>query len=255
MSSDGTVVVNMLGRRAEIIFSHPKGNSLPGYLLEELTLRINQLAEDNDIDVIILKSTGNKAFCGGASFDELVAIKDFEAGKKFFMGFAKLIVAVRNCPKFIVVRVQGRVVGGGVGLVAAADYAIAAVSASVRLSELALGIGPFVIGPVIERKIGRSGFMSMTINHDWKDARWAYNKGLYDETCERDQLDERTDKFTESLLDTNPDAVKELKKIFWGGIENLEDLLEERAEISGRLVMSEYTEKFINNFKNNKTKD
>jgi methylglutaconyl-CoA hydratase len=255
MANEGSVKINRLGNKAELIFSHPKGNSLPGYLLDELTSSINQLAADNTVDVIILMSQGEKAFCGGASFDELAAIKDFEAGKKFFMGFANLIMAVKNCPKFIVAKVQGRVVGGGVGLVAAADYSIASESASVRLSELALGIGPFVIGPVIERKIGRAGFMSMTINHDWKDARWAQTKGLYDELCERDQLDKRIDEFTDTLLDTNPEAVTELKKIFWDGIENLEELLEARAETSGRLVLSDYTSKFINNFKENRSKD
>jgi methylglutaconyl-CoA hydratase len=249
MGMDGSVTVNRIGKKAELIFSHPKGNSLPGYLLADLTSQINLLAEDNSIAVIILKSEGDSAFCGGASFDELLAIKDLEAGKNFFMGFANLIIAIKNCPKFIVARIQGKVVGGGVGLVAAADYAIASVNASTRISELALGIGPFVIGPVIERKIGRAGFMSMTINHDWKDARWAYAKGLFDETCERDVLDDRVDMFTDTLLDTNPETVKELKKIFWDGINNIEELLEERAEISGRLVLSEYTSKFINNFK------
>jgi methylglutaconyl-CoA hydratase len=253
MAKEGSIKINKLGKKAELIFSHPKGNSLPGYLLKDLTSAINDLASDENIDLIILMSEGDKAFCGGASFDELVAIKDLESGKKFFMGFADLIIAVRNCPKFIVAKVQGRVVGGGAGLVAAADYAIASVNASIRLSELALGIGPFVIGPVLERKMGRAGFMSMTINHNWKDARWAHARGLYDEICERDQLNERVDKFADTLLDTNPEAVKELKKIFWDGTDNLEELLEERAEISGRLVLSEYTAKFINNFKDNRS--
>lgn len=254
MSKGGSVTVNRIGKKAELIFSHPKGNSLPGYLLDDLTSQVKILAEDNNTDVIVLRSVGDKAFCGGASFEELIAIKDLDAGKKFFMGFANFIIAIKNCPKFIVAKIQGKVVGGGVGLVAAADYAIASVNSSVRLSELALGIGPFVIGPVIERKIGRAGFMSMTINHDWKDARWAYAKGLYDETCGRDELDNRVDTFTDSLLDTNPEAVRELKKIFWDGIENIEELLEERAEISGRLVLSEYTSRFINNFKQKNSK-
>lgn len=250
IDQNGYVKHKITDHSAEIEFYHPKGNSLPGYLLNELSQTVEDLAKNNDINVIILTSKGGGAFCGGASFDELVNIQNESDGKKFFMGFANVINSMRKCPKLIIGRVQGKVVGGGVGLVSACDYAIAVKDASVKLSELALGIGPFVIEPAVVKKIGRSAFTSLTINYDWRDAEWALEKGLFDEVCENiDRLNESVEKQRARMADSNPEAISELKKIFWSETENWDELLERRAEISGKLVLSEHTRKYIEAFK------
>jgi methylglutaconyl-CoA hydratase len=234
-----------------IEFFHHQSNSLPGSILNKLTSTITKAGKDKNIKVIILKSSGERAFCAGASFDELVAIDTPENGKKFFSGFANVINAARKCPKFIIGRVQGKAVGGGVGMASATDYCFATKFASVKLSELAIGIGPFVVGPAVERKIGTSAFSAMTINAGkWFDAAWAREKGLYTEVFDSvEQMDVGIDKLASTLSKSNPEAMQGLKKIMWEGTEHWDTLLMERAESSGKLVLSDFTKDAIAKFK------
>lgn len=234
-----------------IIFFHPQSNSMPGKQLQNLAAEVEKLGKDHSVKVIILKSEGEKAFCAGASFDELIAIKDIETGLKFFSGFAAVINAMRKAPKFIIARVQGKAVGGGVGIAAAADYTFAVNSASVKLSELAVGIGPFVVGPVVERKVGTSAFSQLTINAtEWQSASWAKEKGLYAELLETaEEMDNSINLLSNKLAASNPEAMAMLKKIMWEGTEHWDSLLIERAGMSGKLVLSEFTINAINKFK------
>ncbi len=234
-----------------IEFFHPQSNSLPAQLLSDLAAAITHAGEDPNTIVIILRSAGEKAFCAGASFDELVAIKNEEEGMNFFSGFANVINAMRLCPKFIIGRIHGRCVGGGVGLAAAVDYAIATESTEVKLSELAVGIGPFVVGPAVERKIGTSAFSQLAIDASlWRNADWANRKGLFAELHPTvEDMDESIKRLANTLMQSSPEAIAEMKKIFWKGTENWDTLLMERAAISGRLVLSDFTKKAIEKFK------
>jgi methylglutaconyl-CoA hydratase len=243
----GTVTTTKNNNLTTITFSHPAHNSMPGHQLAALTEAIDKAGEDPDTSVILLQSGGDRTFCAGASFDELAAISDFEAGKKFFMGFANVINACRKSPKLIIGRVQGKAVGGGVGIAAAVDYCVATKYASVKLSELALGIGPFVVGPAVERKIGLSAFSQMSIDAaTWRSAHWAESKGLYTNVFEStEEMDNYIDKFAHVLATMSPGAMAALKRVIWEGTENWDKLLAERAEISGRLVLSEFTRKAI----------
>lgn len=253
MQENGKVESVISSNVGYITFHHPKGNSLPSSLLKQLSAKITELSQNDDVKVILLKSEGTKAFCAGASFDELVGIENLESGRKFFMGFANVILSMVRSPKFIITRVQGKTVGGGVGLVAASDYAFAIEDASLKLSELALGIGPFVIEPVVEQKIGRSNFAELTINYDWHPAEWAYHRGLYHQLHKDvDTVDSEIDKLLEKLNSSSTRAMAELKKVFWKNTGDLEDLLKERAELSGELVLTDYTKNYIESFKNNK---
>lgn len=243
---EGDVRVTVTDGVATIRFSHPKGNSLPGSLLRELASAIHGLRDADAAHVIVLRSSETGPFCAGASFDELRAVRDEEGGKEFFMGFARVILAMIRSPKVIIARVHGKVVGGGVGLVAAADYAMAVDSASVRLSELAVGIGPFVVGPVIERKIGRAGFSAMAIDADWRTALWAHEFGLYSQLFESvHALDSGLEFFTRKLARSNPGALTRMKQIFSQGTEEWDELLEARAAMSGQLVLSSFTREAI----------
>jgi methylglutaconyl-CoA hydratase len=252
MPENGEITTNIENNIGTIEFYHPKGNSLPGNMLRELAETITEMGQKSYVHVIILKSRGDGAFCAGASFDELIAIENYEEGKHFFMGFALVLNAMRQCPKLIIVRVQGKTVGGGVGLASAGDYTIAHESASIKLSELALGIGPFVVGPAVKRKVGASAFSTLSIDAaSWNDAEWAREQGLFSNVCKtHKQLDKEVASLAEQLSDYSPDAMNELKKVFWEGTEDWDSLLEERAEISGRLVLSDFTKNFIKEFKN-----
>ena len=234
-----------------ITFSHPAHNSMPGYQLSALTDAINKAGDDDATRVIVLKSAGNRTFCAGASFDELAAIDNFEEGKRFFMGFANVINACRKSKKLIIGRVQGKAVGGGVGLASAVDYCVATRYASVKLSELALGIGPFVVGPAVERKIGLSAFTNMSIDAStWQTAQWAKEKGLYTQVFESiEEMDSYLDGFTKHLSSHSIDAMEQLKAVFWEGTEHWDTLLSQRAEISGRLVLSDHTKNAIGEIK------
>jgi methylglutaconyl-CoA hydratase len=236
---------------ATIEFFHPQSNSLPGVLLHDLATAITQAGNDPNTTVIVLRSAGDKAFCAGASFDELVAIKDETEGMKFFSGFANVINAMRTCPKIIIGRIQGKCVGGGVGLAASVDYAIAGEGADVKLSELAVGIGPFVVGPAVERKIGVSAFSQLAIDAStWRNADWARRKGLFAELHPTiEEMDESVKKIATALSHSSPEAMAEIKKIAWKGTENWDVLLIERAKISGRLVLSDFTRNAIEKFK------
>jgi methylglutaconyl-CoA hydratase len=204
-----------------------------------------------NIKVIILRSGGERAFCAGASFDELIAIEDYETGKTFFSGFANVINAARKCPKLIIGRVQGKTVGGGVGLASAVDYCLATKFASVKLSELAVGIGPFVVGPAVERKVGTSAMSQLAINAtEWQTAQWAKEKGLFADVFETPQeMDDAILVLADRLSASNPEAMAHLKRIFWEGTEHWDDLLIERAETSGKLVLSDFTRNAISAFK------
>jgi methylglutaconyl-CoA hydratase len=232
---------------ATIRFGHPKGNSLPGAVLAELARTIRTLGTDDAARVIVLRSDGTGPFCAGASFAELQAIADVARGTEFFMGFARVILAMRSCPKFVIARVHGKAVGGGIGLVAAADYAIATNAAAVKLSELAVGIGPFVVGPVIERKMGLGGLQALGVDAaNFRDAEWAERRGLYAKLVGSPaELDAAVDDLARTLARSNPAAMALMKAAFWRGTEEWETLLPERAAMSGTLVLSEFTKRAL----------
>ena len=234
-----------------IEFFHPQSNSLPGNILRELARAIIHAGNDPDTIVIVLRSAGDKVFCSGASFDELAAITTAQEGLDFFSGFAQVINAMRHCPKFIIGRIQGKCVGGGVGLAAAVDYAIAAEGADIKLSELAVGIGPFVVGPAVERKLGVSAFTQLAIDATmWRNAQWAGRKGLFAEVHPTiEEMDEGVFKLAHILMQSSPAAMAEIKKIAWKGTEHWDQLLTERAAISGKLVLSDFARNAINKFK------
>jgi methylglutaconyl-CoA hydratase len=236
---------------ATITFSNPPHNALPGSVLSDLTNAITEAGQNDDVHVIVLQTGGEKTFCAGASFDELVAISNEIEGTRFFMGFANVINACRTCPKLIIGRVQGKTVGGGVGIAAATDYCIATKYASVKLSELALGIGPFVVGPAVERKIGLSAFSQLSINAtEWQTAQWAKEKGLFHDVFDTiEQTDAYIVHLSKTLASSSPEAMKFLKRIFWQDYDHWETLLPERAEVSGKLVLSDFTREAIARFK------
>ena len=240
---DGGLATDVRDGVATIRFHHPKGNSLPGSLLRALAAEVTRVATDPAARVVLIRSDGTGPFCAGASFDELRSIRDAATGTEFFMGFARLILAMRRCPKFVIARVHGKAVGGGVGVVAAADYAIATPNASVKLSELAVGIGPFVVGPAIERKIGAAAFQALAIDAtEWRDAPWAERVGLYAQVApDVAALDTAVDVLATRLAASNPEAMAKMKAAFFQGTDHWEQLRAERAEMSGTLVLSEFT--------------
>jgi methylglutaconyl-CoA hydratase len=249
--AEGKVETTMANGIATITFFHPQSNSLPGALLRKLASEIEAAGKNSEAKVIVLKSEGEKAFCAGASFDELLSIKTVEEGKIFFSGFAAVINAVRKAPKFVLARIQGKAVGGGVGLASAADYTLAHESASVKLSELAIGIGPFVVGPAVQRKVGTSAFTTLTLNAtEWQTSAWAKEHGLYSAVYSTIQdLDKAIQTLAERLAASNPEAMKMLKQILWQGTDEWDTLLEERAVMSGKLVLSDFTLQAIERFK------
>jgi methylglutaconyl-CoA hydratase len=248
---EGYIKSEILNGIGTITFFHPQSNSMPGTLLRQLAEEITLMGKNDSAKIILLKSEGEKSFCAGASFDELISINDLETGKKFFSGFAMVINAMRQAPKFIIARVQGKAVGGGVGIASSADYTFAINSASIKLSELAVGIGPFVVGPAVERKVGTSAFCQLTINAtEWQTAQWAKEKGLYaDLFATISEMDIAIDVLATKLAASNPEAMALLKKVMWQGTENWDTLLLERAGMSGTLVLSEFTKNAINSFK------
>ena len=251
MEDKGTVEISINNEIGTITFGHPQSNSLPGALLQLLANTITDLSKEASVKVIILQSLGDKTFCAGASFDELVAISDLETGKTFFSGFANVINACRKSSKLIIGRIQGKAVGGGVGIASAVDYCFATTNAAVKLSELAVGIGPFVVGPAVQRKIGLSAMSELAINAtSWRSAEWAMQKGLYNEIYETStEMDNAIQSLAHKLSNSNPAAMQELKQVFWEGTEDWDTLLVSRASISGKLVLSDFTRDAISTFK------
>lgn len=248
--NDAYVKQNIENGIATIEFFHPAHNSLPGDLLSKLANTITEAGENEGVRVVVLKSGGERTFCAGASFNELININDAETGKIFFSGFANVINAMRKCPKFIIGRIQGKTVGGGVGVASATDFCMATKFAAIKLSELNVGIGPFVVGPAVERKLGLSGMSQIAIDaNTFYEAEWAKQKGLYNQVYDSvEELDEAVQKFAENLCNYNPEAMKEMKKVFWSGTEDWDELLAERAVISGRLVLSDFTKETLKRF-------
>lgn len=240
---NGSLLTVIENKIATVQFGHPASNSFPRVLLDRLTNELTYLSDNEEVSVIVLKSEGTGTFCAGASFDELLAVSSLEEGTRFFTGFANLINAMRTCRKIIIGRIQGKAVGGGVGIIAACDYALANLESSIKLSELAIGIGPFVIEPAVSRKIGKIAMSEMTLAaHEWKTASWALQKGLYAKVLEtKEELDLEVDTFSRRLASYNPDALAEMKKIFWEGTAHWDKLLKERAAVSGKLVLSDFT--------------
>ena len=246
----GTVTATIADGIATVSFFHPKGNSLPGALLRQLAETIGEVGRSKDARVILLQSEGTGPFCAGASFDELVAIENEQTGREFFMGFARVILAMRDAPQFIVTRVHGKVAGGGIGIVAASEYAIALHTASIKLSELAIGIGPFVVGPAVERKMGVGAFQALTVDADFFPAHWAAQHGLYAKVAETPvEFDAVLGSTLKKLTHANPEAMTLLKRTFWMGTDHWPQLLTERAAVSGRLVLSDFTRQAIARFK------
>jgi methylglutaconyl-CoA hydratase len=249
-NSNGSIEILIENNIATITFSHPASNSFPSEMLQKLTSELNDLSNNKDVNIVILQSEGT-TFCAGASFNELLTITDFETGKKFFSGFANVINAMRKCSKLIIGKIQGKAVGGGVGLAAACDFAFAYQDAAIKLSEIAIGIGPFVIEPAVSRKIGKTAMTQLTLQpNTWQTADWAVEKGLYADIFDSlSELNEATLAFAKKLAAYNPDALVEMKKVFWEGTENWDELLYERAAISGKLVLSDFTKNALSQFK------
>jgi len=237
---------------ATISFFHPEHNSLPSNLLNELVDIITDLGNNEAVKVIILKSDGATTFCAGASFQELISIENEESGKLFFLGFANVINAMRKCPKIIIGSIHGKAVGGGVGIAAATDYCLATKYASIKLSELTIGIGPFVVAPAIERKIGIAAFSQLTLDaNNFYSADWAHSNGLYNGVYEdTKELESAVQAMAQNLANYNPSALIELKKVLWKDTENWDELLKERAAISGKLVLSAFTKEALKKFQN-----
>lgn len=233
-----------------IEFFHPNRNSMPSDVLLQLSQIIYEAGNSDAVKVIVLKSGGERTFCAGASFNELIAIENEDEGKVFFSGFANVINAMRKCPKLIIGRIQGKAVGGGVGLAAATDYCLATKYASIKLSELSIGIGPFVIEPAVSRKIGKTAMAQMTINaEEFYSPDYAREKGLYGDVFNSiEELDEAVKTLAEKLSSYNPEALKAMKSVFWENTEHWDTLLEQRAEISGKLVLSKFTKKTLKRF-------
>lgn len=248
---NGSLYTHIENKIAAIEFGHPASNSFPSELLDRLAKVFDKLSKDETVNLIILKSEGSRAFCAGASFDELISITNLEEGKAFFSGFANVINAMRHCTKPIIGRIQGKTVGGGVGLASACDYCLAIEAASIKLSELTIGIGPFVIEPAVSRKIGLAAFESLAWDaSQWKTAYWAKEKGLYSRVFETiKELDKEVQLFAEKLASYNPNALQSMKKVNWKGTDHWDELLIERAAISGELVLSEFTKNALSKFK------
>ncbi|NDV14725.1 enoyl-CoA hydratase/isomerase family protein [Muricauda sp. TY007] len=249
--TNGSLYTHIENRIATVEFGHPASNSFVSELLARLTTEFEKLGTNEEVSIIVLKSEGERAFCAGASFDELVAVSNLEEGKQFFSGFANVINAMRKCPKPIIGRVQGKTVGGGVGLASACDYVHATVEAAIKLSEISIGIGPFVIAPVVERKMGKAALAELTLYPtEWKNAYWAKEQGLYAKVYESiSEMDKELDIHLQKLATYNPEALAEMKKVLWEGTEHWDDLLLERAEASGRLALSPNTKKALERFK------
>jgi methylglutaconyl-CoA hydratase len=249
--TSGSLTTIIENKIATIQFAHPASNSFPRKLLDALTNELNKLSSNSAISVVVLSSQGQGAFCAGASFDELLAVSNLQEGTTFFSGFANLINAMRSCSKIIVGRIHGKAVGGGVGIAAACDYAFATTNAAVKLSELAIGIGPFVIEPAVSRKIGKTAMTHMTLAaQEWKSAEWALQNGLYAKLLDnQDDLDKELAHFTTQLASYNPEALGQMKKIIWEGTQSWDTLLLERAAISGELVLSDFTKTALSQFK------
>ncbi|OEK09031.1 enoyl-CoA hydratase [Flavivirga aquatica] len=245
------VALNIENKVGYIEFFHPNRNSIPSDILSQLEKTINEVGNNDAVNVIVLRSGGNRTFCAGASFNEVMSINDKEAGKRFFLGFANVINAIRMCPKLVIGRVQGKTVGGGVGLAAATDYCLAAKHASIRLSELSIGIGPFVIEPAVSRKMGMQAMSQMTIDAEtFFSSGFAKEKGLYAEVFETtEELDEAVKALAEKLSSYNPEALKQMKMVFWKDTAHWDTLLSERAAISGELVLSEFTKNTLKRFR------
>lgn len=240
MNSNDLVTSEIKDRVCTISFHNPKGNSLSTLYLLRLTKEFNDVSYNYDVNVVILKSGGDGAFCGGASIDELLQIDRFEKAKEFFFAFGKLLLTMIRCQKPIIARVHGKIVGGGVGLVSACDYAIAKNDASIRLSELTLGIGPFVISPFVIRKIGVSSFSYLSLDTEWRDAEWGKLNGLYSKIVNsNDELDQEVENLANKLSKTSMNSLQKLKTLYWEGTENWETIIDERAETSARLILSE----------------
>jgi len=249
MSEEAYVKKNTENEIATIEFYHPAHNSLPGNILAKLADTITETGKDDTVKVIVLKSGGDRTFCAGASFQELISIDNETDGKTFFMGFANVINAMRKCPKFIIGAIQGKAVGGGVGVASAMDFCMATKFASIKLSELNLGIGPFVVGPAVQRKLG-TGMSQIAIDaNEFYSAEWARSKGLYAKVFDDNkELDKSIDELAKQLCGYNPEAVKEMKKMFWDGTKDWDELLENRAAISGRLVLSSFTKEKLKKY-------
>ena len=246
----GEVSVTVADGVGTVRFYHPKGNSLPGALLQRLAESVEAVGQDPHARVIVLRSNGAGPFCAGASFDELVSIDSPDAGEVFFSGFAKVILAMIRAPKFVLVRVQGKTAGGGIGIAAAGDYTFAVTSASAKLSELAVGIGPFVVGPVIARRVGMGPFMAMSVDADWRDSTWCEAHGLYARVFDDEAaMDAGIAALARTLASSNPEAMRLMKQVAWQGTEEWDTLLAERARMSGTLVLSEFTRQAIAKFK------
>lgn len=249
-NQSGTLHTTIKNAVATLQFGHPASNSFPRYLLDLLTTEFQKLSNDSTVSVIVLRSQGDKVFCSGASFDELLGVKNEEEGVCFFSGFAHLLNAMRSCSKLIIGRVQGKSVGGGVGIISACDYVLATPESAIKLSELAIGIGPFVIDPAVSRKIGKTAMAQITLTPtDWKSAEWAFQKGLFSVIHSKENLDAEVDIFAQNLSNYNPEALFEIKKTIWEGTENWDSLLLERAKISGKLVLSDFTKTALLQFK------
>lgn len=235
---------------AKIQFYNPASNACDPSMLAQMVHAFNTLSANSQVKVILLSSKGNKAFCAGASITHLSELKDMKAATDFFSGFGRLILSMKNCNKIIVTSVQGKAVGGGVGIIAASDYVIATENSGLRLSELMIGIGPLVIAPAVIRKVGVAHFSQLSLKPStWKDAKWGAAHGLFNElVTDGDSLENVTVDYCNSLASYSAQALSALKSVLWQGTEHWEELLYENAAKTATLSLSEDAQESFKKF-------
>jgi enoyl-CoA hydratase/carnithine racemase len=210
-------------------------NALSRRLVAELAERLNAAAADPGIRVVLVQATG-RVFCSGADLSEATA-DGMEAGARRIVELQRLIVAM---PKPVVVRVQGAVRAGGIGLVAAADVAVAAESATFALTEVRLGLAAAIISLTVHQRMSPRAASLTTLGGEAFDGAAAAAYGLVTTAVPAERLDEEVERVCTALARGTAQGLRESKRILNADLlARIDARGEEMAALSAALFASD----------------
>lgn len=246
-----TIVYRTDGNVARVVFNRPEvHNAFNDTMIKELSSVFDDIEKRPDIRVVIVTGEG-KSFCAGADLNWMRRVKDYsyEDNLKESLDLAEMLFKVYASPKPTIARVNGAAIGGGTGLVAVCDIAIAAEKAKFSFSEVKLGLIPACISPYVLKKCGEGKCREFFLTGERLTAEKACAAGLVNAVISLDEIDAYITSIVALLVSSGPEAISTCKELLRNvsGM-SLEDAKRYTAEVIAKLRISDEGQEGMNAF-------
>jgi len=246
-----TILYSVEDNIARVTFNRPDvHNAFNDKMINELSRVFDEIEKKRGIRVVIITGKG-KSFCAGADLNWMRRVKDYsyEDNLKESLDLAEMLYKIYSSAKPTIARVNGAAIGGGTGLVAVCDIAVAATKAKFSFSEAKLGLIPACISPYVMKKCGEGKCREFFLTGERLTAEKAYNAGLVNLVVDLEQIDDVVNDLVDKLVTSGPDAIRSCKELLRRVSEmSLEQAKKYTAEVIAKLRISDEGQEGMNAF-------